>query len=1119
MAGANSEQLKAIEHEGGVLLKAGAGSGKTFVLKEHMIYLTGKWIKSYISEESIISFDSYIKSKYLKVVMMTFTKKAAGEISIRLFDEFDQMADSVDEDIKGFWKIACEQLDYLTVTTIHGFCFKLIKQGFFPEIDVDEDVVSYTEYQEIITKIFDRWIDGELEKNNPADAQFVDMLLKDKEQVLSSILSIFGDPTLRRMWSKLSIDQLDNSDSDKVVEDLFDILGINQVFEGFISISDYDEFEKKPWFEFLKQFDQVNEGKVNSLAKLIKYNEFFSGIAYKIPSTPRAKGVDEQVKSFYTGVRDLNKYLKANGEDFAMFREHGDDLVKGWYQKFNSLVQYVDREYTNTPGITFSDLEYIVSEGLEDESTIDRIAESYEYLIVDEFQDTSHIQFEILSRIIKRNFNKLFCVGDIKQAIYGFRGGELGVFLDCEKLVPQVLSLKNNYRSDKDIIEFNNNFFDFLFRTGLKYEGNDIRPVEVEYQEAPIPERSSGEVYQIRSDVSFLIDEGLNKISNNEVDYLESLALINNIERLLETDSGDVCILYKKLKPSLLLIGLMIQKDVGFTAQVKVPFGEDPIIGLFQTLIEKKYNKNKNSDQYCHLIMRAYLGLMGISIPKEDDYLTGLIDKFTSDTHYFGLYRAFYNILANLGVANSNYGNNISHINVLCSLANDNTEKVMSLLNGQSSSAYSLDFQYGKNAQNVVIMTTHASKGLQFSHVLLGGIFTNDKSMPATHLFGKFPGSFKWGKNITDKKKYKTPEYFYENEVTKHKDFSESKRLFYVAGTRAVNSLGWVQLDYGEVKSRKQSGSWQNGIQSWMSSGYTNSNEIMSKIHHNSIEVDLKKYFSHEFLEASSNRLPLFHIDNVGIQPKLGSSDSLILPELSVTRIATVVDCPRKFYLKNICKISEEDLELLQGKDVVTMATDFDDNAQGLSSKSFSGNTAARGIRLHDHMNQVIINNFEYPEDLTKTDKNTISWAVDKLITYKENFMLISEQPIKFEVFDYMISGIPDLILLPKDKSNTEHSAEVWDYKSGNRQADKELPYVFQLMCYGYALYHLGMIEQESQIKLVLCYLDEKEVVEQNISLSDVENYLNSYWKQLARPDLVNTDHCEKCSYGNICHR
>jgi ATP-dependent exoDNAse (exonuclease V) beta subunit len=1112
MAGANAEQLKAIEHTGGVLLKAGAGSGKTFVLKEHMIYLTDKWIREYLSSERTLDFAQVLKSKFSKIVLMTFTKKAAGEISIRLNGEFEAMLTSCSDEHRSYWQLACEQLDYLTVTTIHGFCFKLIKQGFFPEIDLDEDVISTAEYNEKMKDIFNRWVERELSSNE--NIEFVDLIIKDKEHILDSIKSIFSDPTLRRMWNTLDANGVDEDTSNKVVKDLLEIMGVTELFNESFDTVEYSEFAGKTWFDFLKNFEAI-KCNVESLDDLLKMNEFFSNLNYKIPVTPRAKGIDEYAKSYYGLVKNLNTFLKSTGRDLKYYKDNFNTNIIPWFKKFKAIIDFVEIEYDKSSGITFSDLEYVVRMGLEKPEVVKAVSESYEYLIIDEFQDTSFIQFEIIQKIIGNDFNKLFCVGDIKQAIYGFRGGELGVFLQCEEMVPKVLSLKNNYRSDKNIVEFNNNFFDYLFKVGLKYDGADIRPVEVEYQEVPIQDRPEGSVYEITADLDFLANHGIAQISSNEMDYMESLSLFEQIKNLNNdelTSCENVCVLYKKLKPSLLLIGLFIEHDIGFTAQIKVPYGQDPILGMFKALLEKDFNLSELKNEYLKLILNSYFSLLDSSIKVD---FSNLINQFEKDQHYFGLYRAFHTFISNTGIANSNYRNNLSQIKTLCKLGSDDKAHILSLLSKEESNAYSLDFQYGLNPSRVVIMTAHASKGLQYPHVLLGGIYTNDKAFPFTGLFGKMPMSFKWGNTITSKEKYKTPQFYLESEVRKHKDFSESKRLFYVAATRAEKSLGWVELNFGKVKKRNQSGSWFSGVSSWKKALYKVAPNIIKTMQSFNVTAEIDKVFSLKFLENSSNRKPLFHIDSLGITKKLIENKISILPELSVTRLATISQCPRKFYLKNICKINDSDLKIIQGDH----ADLEESNEEDLSSKSFKAGTsssAQRGTRIHSIFEYLLKNNFELPEEITKKDSQVTAWAVDKLKNYRDNFEFISEQMIKFEVFNYMISGIPDLILMPKDNKDT---AELWDFKTGSRKEGTEKPYEFQLMTYAYALYKLNLVPKNNPIKTVLCYVDDENLVEQTVTKTDVDKYLSNYWNMISTPDQINSDHCAECPYGNICHK
>jgi ATP-dependent helicase/nuclease subunit A len=83
----NEEQQKAIYHGGGKLLSAGAGSGKTFVLIEHLIYLLSEVQKKSTSSE----WNKQISSELSKIVLMTFTKKAAGEMSVRMMKRIEEI--------------------------------------------------------------------------------------------------------------------------------------------------------------------------------------------------------------------------------------------------------------------------------------------------------------------------------------------------------------------------------------------------------------------------------------------------------------------------------------------------------------------------------------------------------------------------------------------------------------------------------------------------------------------------------------------------------------------------------------------------------------------------------------------------------------------------------------------------------------------------------------------------------------------------------------------------------------------------------------------------------------------------------------------------------------------
>jgi superfamily I DNA/RNA helicase len=240
---ANPEQRLAIEHNGGVLLRAGAGSGKTFVLVEHILYLTNSWIKEFKAQPST-SFEEYIRLKFSQVVMMTFTNKAAGEMSIRLAEKFEEKALTAHED-QHFWILSNELLPILTVTTIDGFCRKLITLGYFPHLSTEAKIIFALERTNQVKDFVEEWF--QLHSGNIGQ-DVLDIVIREKKALLSSFTHIFSDPGLRLAWKKFNFRDIHPDSLNPLLAQSFKLNKIEESLSAVHSL-ELDEPTKRSAFD------------------------------------------------------------------------------------------------------------------------------------------------------------------------------------------------------------------------------------------------------------------------------------------------------------------------------------------------------------------------------------------------------------------------------------------------------------------------------------------------------------------------------------------------------------------------------------------------------------------------------------------------------------------------------------------------------------------------------------------------------------------------------------------------------------------------------------------------------------------------------------------------------
>lgn len=144
--------------------------------------------------------------------------------------------------------------------------------------------------------------------------------------------------------------------------------------------------------------------------------------------------------------------LKENGETPEEFDKKGAHypelkIVAKCYEKYQRFL-------INNNSMDFSDLLIYTDKLLNNEDVLQKVQNRYHYIMVDEYQDTNNIQYNIIKKIAMKSKN-ICVVGDEDQSIYGFRGANIQNILDFEKDYKEAktVKLEQNYRSTSVILD------------------------------------------------------------------------------------------------------------------------------------------------------------------------------------------------------------------------------------------------------------------------------------------------------------------------------------------------------------------------------------------------------------------------------------------------------------------------------------------------------------------------------------------------------------------------------------------------------------------------------------------------------------------------------------------
>ena len=831
------------------IYSSSAGSGKTYTL-------TKEFLKLVLSQDQ--------KDYFKKILAITFTNDAAGEMKHRIVSALKEIAIGETEQLSTQLLLESDGIDKITLQKRAENAFQSVLQNYG-----ELSVKTIDSFVNQIVKVFALDLSVPYNYEITFDAklllsQAVDSLLDkvgvENESDLTDVLLDFALDKVEegKSWNGLA------SEIKKFGEILLNEQGKLLISKNeSLSLKDCKEILKK-----IKKYKSDTHKKIKELAQkafdLIKSKgltvEDFTrkktgiyGFFDRLKTDQTALFAENWPNSYHwDALKNDNWYGKSKSSASFLIDEIKDDLREIGLQivEFRNdkyfILSHIQRNILKIPLLTrinteldeikaqknevflseFNQkiLEVVVKEPIP--FVYERLGEKFEHILIDEFQDTSNMQFYNLLPLIDNSISKNqknLIVGDPKQSIYRWRGGNINLMLDLIFKNPENLkqnketsevqffqidnvvreaeleNLATNYRSRKEIIEFNNQFFQFLVESS-KTDFPAIKNVFDGHEQGLSPNTKSGGHVEIRQ-------------YNEEEESLDKHVLKIVEEVLLAGFSlDDICVLCRKKSESQevadalkkagyevnssdslkLNSNLAISFLLSFLKVINHPedlFLKFETLQFWALLNDKSDIVNQFSD-YSDFDFQAFIRFFGNQGVVLDENL--LINQ--------DYYRVSEYLIESFGLLENRLNQDyiFTFLDVLMNFLRKQSRILSDFLNYFEEKKDALSLNKAGN-KAITVTTIHKSKGLQYQVVITPKVSWDTKPMSSDQIWldveslgyeelevnGSRLFSAPFTSGIRKETELGREEFSIHEEMT----FVENANLLYVALTRAVQRL------------------------------------------------------------------------------------------------------------------------------------------------------------------------------------------------------------------------------------------------------------------------------------------------------------------------------------------
>ena len=431
------------------LIEASAGTGKTYTI-------TSLFVRLLLERPLSIS----------NILVVTFSDAATEELKIRIrsrlqdtltaldklsTDSFlSQLVSKIEEKKLARLKLetALKNFDEAAIFTIHGFCRKILQDSAlesFSFFDTQLNPDSHPTLKEIVD---DFWR-IHLYKSSFLFIQYLSQEKFNRNYLFRFILELVRRPFIPILPSQT----FHPSRNEDILEKQ-----LLSKFEEATTVWKNTESGIKQYFSSRKEKQLLKDltGYLANRKPLLK----------KIGRSSVTEVLTEFIQTldinFYTRhpFYEICKILSQIRKE--IFRIYNLNLLALKQELASYLRSELDQRNRRKNQRFFDDLLLDLFKALKNKNSNDLktvIRRSYQAVLIDEFQDTDSIQYEIFDSIYQGTESPLFFIGDPKQAIYGFRGGDIFAYLKASQNISSQFTLNQNWRSGENMVRAVNTFF------------------------------------------------------------------------------------------------------------------------------------------------------------------------------------------------------------------------------------------------------------------------------------------------------------------------------------------------------------------------------------------------------------------------------------------------------------------------------------------------------------------------------------------------------------------------------------------------------------------------------------------------------------------------------------